>query len=186
MKATERALRPSRMALIIAVAGLMPLAGHAQDASMADMQARYKQDMQRCQSLTDPDAQKTCRREAAAALQEARRHRLVSGHPDTAANATARCQRLPVDQRADCERLMSDRSAVEHGSVSGGGVIRELTITVPADGTSAPGNYGTQPVPGSSYSPPPAPSTYGTQPAPGSYQSPPPAGGYAPQRLPSQ
>ncbi len=199
MKAIERALRPSRMALVIAAAGLLPLASHAQGTSMADMQARYKEDLQRCQTLTDPEAQRTCRREAGAALQEARRNRLVNQQADPAANASARCQRLPAEQRADCERLMSDSSAVEHGSVSGGGVLRELTITVPADGTTSPGAYGAQPTPGAGYGsqpvPPagygtqPAPSgSYGTQPVPGSQAAPgsypPPAGSYGTQPAP--
>src|SRR5690606_30455948 len=111
-----------------------------------DLQARYKEDIQRCETLTDPERQRTCRREAGAALQEARRNRLVTGAADPSANATARCQRLPTAQRADCERLMTDSGAVQHGSVSGGGVIREMTITVPADTTT--GTYG-QPATGS-------------------------------------
>src|SRR5690606_25986690 len=84
---------------------------------------------------------------------------------------------LPAERRADCERLMSDSSAVTHGSVSGGGVLRELTITVPADQatgsgytTTQPattGGYTTQPAPsGSGYTTQPAPSGYTTQPAP--------------------
>jgi len=180
---------------------------------MADMQARYKEDLQRCESLTDREAQRTCRSEAGAALQEARRNRLVTGQADTASNATARCQRLPAGQRADCERLMSDSSAVEHGSVSGGGVLRELTITVPAD-PATPGTYGARPAPGTGYGAQPAPTpgygqqpapasrygtqtapgsyqsppagAYGTQPSPGTYQSPPASGGYGSQPMPSQ
>jgi len=143
------------MALVVAAAGLLPFAAHAQGASMSEMQARYQEDLQRCETLTDPESKRTCRREAGAALQEARRDRLATPGANTAANAAARCERLPADQRADCERLMSDSSAVEHGSISGGGVLRELTITIPAD----------QAAPASSYTPPPTPS-YGTQPAP--------------------
>jgi len=180
MKALERAFRPTRMALIVAAAGLLPLSAHAQNPSMAEMQARYKEDIQRCETMADPESKQTCRREAGAALQEARRDRLVRGEADTAANAAERCLRLPAAQRADCERLMRDSGAVEHGSISGGGVLRELTITVPADtaapGTPAPaGSYGTQPAPGA-YGGQPAPGGYGTQPAPApapGYQAPP-------------
>ena len=166
MKAIQRALRPTRLTLIIAAASLFPLAAQAQTASMSDLEARYKEDIQRCETLTDPESKRTCRREAGAALQEARRDRLIRGDVDTASNAIARCQRLPADQRADCERLMRDSSAVERGSVSGGGVFRELTITVPADSTGAgptgttqtqPGTYGTQPA---------LPGGYGAQPMP--------------------
>lgn len=175
MKARERILRPTRMALIVAAAGLLPLAGHAQTTSMTDMQARHQADMQRCAAMTDPESKRTCQREAGAALQEARRDRLVTGHANTAANASARCERLPGTQRADCERLMSDGSAVQHGSISGGGVMRELTITVPAETTAPAGTYSTQPAPGYGAQPAPAPApSYGTQPAPGAYNQPAP------------
>ncbi|NLC36900.1 MAG: hypothetical protein GX772_10745, partial [Alcaligenaceae bacterium] len=70
MKAIKRTLRPTRMALIVAAAGLLPLAAaQAQNASTPDMQARYNADMQRCATLTDPDSKRTCQREAGAALQ---------------------------------------------------------------------------------------------------------------------
>lgn len=188
MKAYTRTFRPTRMMLVIAAAGLLPLAAQAQAQapSMSDMQARYKEDIQRCESLTDPESKQTCRREAGAALQEARNHRLMRGNADTSANASARCQRLPTAQRADCERLMSDSSAVEHGSVSGGGVLRELTITVPADTSAPAGGYGTpQAAPGDPYhTPQPAPSSgYGTQ--PGAYGSQ-PAPTYGSQPVPSR
>lgn len=202
MKAIKRHVRTTPLMLAIAGAGLMPLAAGAQSASMADMQARYKEDLQRCETLTDPESKATCRREAGAALQEARRNRLATPQADTSANAAARCARLPSDQRADCERLMSDGSAVKHGSVTGGGVLREMTITVPA-GTpgaatsstysstpSAPvTTYGSQPAPapGSTYGTQPAPATtYGSQPAPGgTYQAPPATGGYGAQPAPT-
>lgn len=192
MKAFTRTFRPTYMVVAIAAAGLLPLAAHAQAPSMQEMQARYKEDIQRCETLTDPQAKQTCRREAGAALQEARRNSLVRG-ADMSANATALCQRLPAGQREDCERLMSDSNAVQHGSVSGGGVIRELTITVPADSSTAPGTYGTQPqAPASSYgTQSEAPSGgYGTQqPMPsGGYGTPmPPASeSYGTQPMPSR
>jgi len=156
---------------------MLPLAAQAQAPSMSEMQSRYEADLQRCATLSDPEAQRTCRREAGAALQEARRDRLVTGHANTSANATARCERLPTAQRADCERLMNDASAVEHGSVSGGGVLRELTITVPADQAAPTSGYGAQPAPTYGAQPAPAPS-YGTQPAPAAsnpYNQPAPA-----------
>ncbi len=184
MKAIEHAFRPGRMALIIAAAGLMPLAANAQGASMSEMQARYKEDIQRCATITDPESKKTCRREAGAAIHEARNNRLVRGNVDPAANAAARCQRLPGDQRADCERLMRDGSAVEHGSVSGGGVLREMTITVPADSTAPAGTYGSQTAPAGTYGTPSTPG-YGAQPVPGAAPVPPASGSYRSQPAPS-
>lgn len=189
MKVNAQGFRLSRAAMVVAAAGLLPLAAAAQGPSNADMQARYEADMQRCSTITDPESRRTCQREAGAALQEARRNRLLNPS-DTQANASARCARLPAAQRADCERLMSDSSAVEHGSVSGGGVLRELTITVPAD-QAATGSYSghtgttgqSHNQPGSTYGAQPgqvAPATtYGTQPAPTpQYGTPPATGGY--------
>ena len=191
MKDIIRGIRPTRLALVVAAAGLLPLAAQAQTPSMSDFQARYQQDMQRCATMSDPEAQRTCRREAGAALQEARRDRLVRGNVDPQSNLTARCARLPAERRADCQRLMTDGSSVEHGSVSGGGVLRELSITVPLDSTTGtPGAYGsTAPATGGSYGTPapssygntaPAPSGYGTQPGAG-YNTPAAPGGYGTQ-----
>lgn len=170
MKVNVQALRPARLAAMI-VAGLVPLAAaQAQGVSMADAQARYKEDMQRCSTIADPESRRTCQREAGAALQEARRNRLVTP-TDSQANAAARCARLPADRRAECERLMTDSSAVTHGSVSGGGVLREMTITIPADQAAGSGyTTTTQPASGAGYTTQPAPA-YTTQPAPTHHHS---------------
>lgn len=144
MKIVEQVLRPTRMALIVAATGLLPLTGHAQGVSMSEMQARYEADIQRCATLTDPESKRTCRQEAGAAIQEARRGRLVTQQADST-NATARCARLPTERQADCQRLMNDSGTVEHGSISGGGVMRELSITVPVEPASQAPTYGAQP-----------------------------------------
>lgn len=185
MKTIQKALRPSHLASILAAATLIPMAAHAQTN---ELQSSYKDHLQYCSTLTDPVRQQACRREAGAALHEARRNRLETHQgTDKTANAVARCQRLPSDQQASCERLMRE-GTVQQGSVSGGGVLRELTITVPADTTT--GGYTTQPAPGTTYqqSPattgtyqaPPATGTYQTPSATGTYQAPPAAGTYQP------
>ncbi|HLU79477.1 MAG TPA: hypothetical protein VKZ52_07900 [Burkholderiaceae bacterium] len=182
MKVNVQALRPARLAVLAAVASLMPLAAaQAQGLTMAEAQARYKEDIQRCSTLTDPEAQRTCRREAGAALQEARRNRLVNPNGDTQANAAARCARLPAERRAECERLMTDSSARTLGSVSGGGVLRELTIEIPADQATGSG-YTTQPAPSYPHSGQTGTTSgtqavpgYGTPAAPGGYTQPAPA-----------
>lgn len=195
MKVNVEGLRLTRMALIVAAAGMLPLAAaQAQGVSNSEMQSRYKADMQRCSTMTDAESRRTCQREAGAALQEARRDRLVRDNVNPQANAAARCARLPSVQRADCERLMTDSSAIEHGSVSGGGVLRELSITVPVEPASA-GSYSghtgsTQPhtQPGTTYGAQPAPApSYGTQPAPApSYgNQPAPAPSYGTQPAPA-
>ena len=69
-------------------------------------------------------------REARAAQSEARRER----DEDPARlerNRFARCDALPAEDRQYCMRRMNGEGRVE-GSVEGGGIYRELTVTVPA------------------------------------------------------
>ena len=72
--------------------------------------------------------------EAQAARQEARQGKLKD--PVDAAqqerNRYARCEVHKGEDRELCMRRMDGEGTVS-GSVSGGGVLRELTVTVPAD-----------------------------------------------------
>ncbi|HLR78334.1 MAG TPA: hypothetical protein VK062_04705, partial [Burkholderiaceae bacterium] len=107
----------------------------AQGISESEARQRYQQDIERCRSSgLSAEQQRTCQREAGAALQEAQRNRLVTGSGSFDANQRARCDRLTGTQREDCLTLMSDPNATVRGSVEGGGVIRETTITIPASG----------------------------------------------------
>ena len=160
----------------------------AQSSATPDAQQRYRADVERCRSGQTSQDEQTCLREAGAALEEARRNRLVTGTPSFEENQRARCDRLSGAERDDCLLLMSDTNATVHGSVDGGGVLRETTITIPADstmqppasggmapaGTSAP-TYGT---PSTPYTPAPAGGLAPAAPAPGSA----PAGGLTPAR----
>jgi hypothetical protein len=75
-----------------------------------------------------------CLREKGAAQVEARRGGLSS--PDAAtlqANALARCNRQPPEDRAACEaRVLGTGQTNVTGSVLGGGVIRTTVVPVPA------------------------------------------------------
>jgi hypothetical protein len=71
-------------------------------------------------------------REAQAARQEAKRGRLQSEEPAVLErNQRARCEYLPLEDRDYCLRRMNGEGTVS-GSVEGGGLIRELRVTVPA------------------------------------------------------
>ena len=75
--------------------------------------------------------QKTCLREAGAALQSARSGKLAeSARPDYERNALARCSVLPPADRDSCEAMM--RKGTTTGSVQGGGIFREYVEIVPA------------------------------------------------------
>lgn len=125
------------LAAIFAIAsGLGATYAGAQTLSAAEAQERYRADVERCRSGVATQDQRTCMREAGAALEEARRNRLVTGTPSFDQNQRARCERLSGAQRDDCLQLMSDTGATVHGSVEGGGILRETTITIPADPTT--------------------------------------------------
>jgi hypothetical protein len=71
-------------------------------------------------------------REAQAARQEARRGRLQDESPaQLEKNRYSRCEGLPAEDRGYCMRRMDGEGTVS-GSVEGGGVLRELRVTVPA------------------------------------------------------
>jgi hypothetical protein len=76
-----------------------------------------------------------CLREEAAARAEMKKGTLESSGDNGAyeRNALARCASLPAADRADCERRMREGAA--SGSVTGGGIYRELVTPVPAAGS---------------------------------------------------
>ena len=156
----------------------------AQTSGTGDAQQRYQADVERCRSGQTSQDTQTCLREAGAALEEARRNRLVRGMPSFEDNQRARCDGLTGTRRDDCLQLMSDSNATVHGSVDGGGVIRETTITIPGDSTmQAPAAGGLAPA-GSTQQPttPYAPAPGGLTPAPTQA----PSGGLTPAPVPAR
>ena len=122
--------------LFATVAAIASTNAFAAGPTTAQAQEQYRIDVERCRSGQTSQDTKTCIREAGAALQEARRHRLIEGTPSFDQNQRARCERLTGTQREDCLRLMADPNPEIRGSVDGGGIIRETTITIPATGTT--------------------------------------------------
>jgi len=81
---------------------------------------------------TSTNARDPSVREAQAARQEARRGRLQDESPDQLErNKFSRCEGLPSNDRDYCILRMKGEGTVS-GSVEGGGLIRELRVTVPA------------------------------------------------------
>lgn len=93
----------------------------------ASIEARYQAERKACLDGRTGQDTATCLKEAGAARAEALRHRLDNGESraDLAANAVARCAVQPADQRAACEMLARGQG-MESGSVSEGGVIKEV------------------------------------------------------------
>ncbi|MEJ6023476.1 hypothetical protein [Ramlibacter sp. PS4R-6] len=113
---------PTAAILCAGAAALLSTSG-AFAAKPSPAQLRYQQERADCLSGASSQDRATCLREAAAALQEARRGNLSTG--DLAQNGVARCNALPADDRQDCVLRMQPGAA--SGSVSGGGVLREST-----------------------------------------------------------
>jgi hypothetical protein len=114
------------------VSGLLALApGFAADtASSPAAASTYQQQRADCLAGKTAEDQATCLREAGAARQAAQRGDLRNG-ADYERNALQRCQPLPPEDKADCERRVRGEGSAT-GSVGGGGIYRELRTTIPA------------------------------------------------------
>ncbi|HZW21287.1 hypothetical protein [Noviherbaspirillum sp.] len=133
------AIRPFLFPAALAAILLHAPASAADDARLAEIEARYQRERGACEQAQDKSA---CLREAAAAREAARRGVLDTGQGSYEQNALARCANLPVEERELCVRRTRGEG-VTQGSVSEGGVIREyreytLPSPPPPAGTSVP------------------------------------------------
>jgi len=100
-------------------------------ATVAFAQNTYQQDRARCMDGSSGQDQQACLREAGAAVYESKRNGLTDSQ-DLQQNAMARCAaHTNAEDRSYCERRMRGEGTVS-GSVKGGGLMRELTVVVPA------------------------------------------------------
>lgn len=92
------------------------------------IEARYQLERASCLMKFSRESRETCLKEAEGARAEARRGQLQNQEdPRTLEqNARRRCQNLPVERRADCERMARDDAKIS-GSVESGGVLKEIT-----------------------------------------------------------
>jgi hypothetical protein len=136
--------------------------------SDTDIEARYKLDVERCNTGQTNQDKATCLREAGAARDESRRNRLTNANESYQQNQTSRCHSLPVAERNDCMLQMSGQNTKTEGSIGAGGVLRETTITIPGTPAPAAGVAPVMPAPGLTPNPPPvtpAPTLAPTAPA---------------------
>lgn len=111
-----------------------------------DARATYERERAACLSGQSGQDRATCLREAAAAYAEARggrRNAAPASADSYSQNALLRCQPLPAADRAECERRLT--SGATSGSVTGGGVLRELRTVEPASSTGVPRDAETKP-----------------------------------------
>ena len=125
---------PARYALMLAAACALLASGAARAASIEAASGResLQADLAACHAMADAEARRDCRRDAYAARDEQRRGTLTD-NGDFERNKFARCEVHKVPAEHDeCVRRMSGEGTVS-GSVEGGGVLRELRVTVPAN-----------------------------------------------------
>jgi hypothetical protein len=107
----------------------------AAGGSLADAQKVYQADRAACIGGNSGQDRATCLREAAAALQEAKRGRLDDGQAQFEQNRLLRCEKQPPEDRQDCIRRMNGEGTTS-GSVKSGGIYRELVTPVAAPGSN--------------------------------------------------
>ena len=105
-----------------------------------EVEARYRADRAACLSGAAGQDREACLREAGAVRAEAqaaaRRPSPAQPEPDYAANALARCERVPERDRAEC-RLMVQGHGTRQGSVAEGAIMYELVTRSSAPAASA-------------------------------------------------
>jgi hypothetical protein len=107
---------------------------------LPDAEARYRADRAACLEGPENRDREACMRDAGAALAEARaakrRPSPPQAEPDYAANALARCERVPERDRADC-RLRMQGHGTREGSVAEGAIMYELVTRAGVPAASA-------------------------------------------------
>lgn len=120
--------------LLLAVASTGALA-----APTTDAQALLRQELAVCFSGASNQGRETCAYEARAAHAQNRRGALDDRDANYLRNAARRCDRLEGADQSACVARMQGQGATT-GSVSGGGIYRELVIRegAPASADPAP------------------------------------------------
>lgn len=105
------------------------LSGAAQAQSITPHQA-YQDALAKCKQLPAAE-QHNCRRDAGAAYQQAKKQPAQPVDEEIFnQNRLLRCQSLPKERREECIMQMSVTEDTKiFGSVEGGGILRETTIT---------------------------------------------------------
>ncbi len=100
-------------------------------SASADVVATYQRERAACLSIQAAEDRATCLREAAAAQAQPRKGGTLEDPAAFKRNAQQRCDALPSDDRKACVARMQGQGSTS-GSVSGGGILREQVIVVPA------------------------------------------------------
>jgi hypothetical protein len=125
----HKILKISHLVFFFALA-ITAMHAHSQESQGA-AEARYQTDRRNCLNGHTDEDQKTCLKEAGAALEASRRGQLNDSNAQYNKDATLRCQALSADDRDACMRRMQGEGSVS-GSAASGGIYRELVTPIPA------------------------------------------------------
>ena len=103
----------------------------AAPAALKEAQARYQSDMAVCNSGQSNQSVATCRREAGAALGEAKRGTTDRDPAQYQINALKRCAVHQGDDRVACEARIINEGDITDG-VQAGGILRKSITVTPA------------------------------------------------------
>ncbi len=104
----------------------------ANAAAPTAAETRYQQDRADCLAGKTAESQKTCLKEAGAALQASREHDLKTAPAaQLAANERKRCEPLSGDDKKACLARAAGLDTTTSGSVAAGGDIKETVTVVP-------------------------------------------------------
>jgi hypothetical protein len=101
-----------------------------------DATGHYEKEVQACLSGQTQQDRDTCLREARNAQAEKKRGALDNAGGQCEANKVARCEPLAGEEKAACQARMMGYGSTS-GSVSGGGVLREVETVVLPSGASS-------------------------------------------------
>ncbi len=136
---------PSLLAFIasslLAVTAATAQVAHG-DTSALDDSGNYRDEVQACREGHTAEDRGTCLKEARNAAADKRRG-VLTNRGDFQANALARCEahRVKIDKEACRERVLGEGGL--SGSVAGGGLLRELEVTLPQEQQTRQAQQGT-------------------------------------------
>lgn len=117
--------KSTQVFVLLAAAAWLVAGSALAGTGLSAAQLRYQQERAACLNGSSNQDRATCLKEAAAALQEARRDGLATAAAARLAqNRLNRCDALPAADRQDC--ILRIEQGTTSGTSQGGGILREL------------------------------------------------------------
>lgn len=135
-KAPRKGMKAFGLSALLAVTAATAQVATLPGTDIIDNSGNYRSEVQSCMTGKTQQDQATCLREARNA-QADKKHGVLENGAQVQGNAMSRCDVFqPGEEKAACQARVMGYGNVE-GSVSGGGVIREVeTVVMPKDQSS--------------------------------------------------